>query len=158
MNTPARRQFLELTTQFKLATEATKEALAAEYDRVICQDAQARRPVTPMLEFCMQRAGNPERAQAVFDHVLKRSRVSYWPAPAVAAHLRDNREIKDICARHFIVPVKASEHLLVMCGCNPYDAEGPGAVWQKLAGSKPLFPVVALSEPERVRKALMQFA
>ncbi len=158
MNTPSRKQFLELTVQFKLATEATKEALAAEYDRVVLQDAQAKRPITSMLEFCMHRAGTPERAHAIFNHVLKNSRISYWPNPELVAHLRDDREIRDACARHFIVPVKASAHLLVMCGCNPYDSEGPGAVWQKLAGSKPPFPVVALSEPDRIRQALMQFA
>ena len=33
-----------------------------------------------------------------------------------------------------------------------------GAIWQKLAGKKPPFPVVALSEPERIRKALTHFA
>src|ERR1035441_7032766 len=158
MNTPSRKQFMELITHFKLATEATKEAMASEYEHMTRQDAEAKRPITPMLDFCMQRAGTRERAEAIFNHVLKNSRISYWPNPEVAPHLRDNQEIKDVCSKHFIVPVKATEHLLVLCGCNPHDSEGPGAIWQRLAGSKPPFPVVALSEPERIRKALMHFA
>lgn len=158
MNTPSRKQFMELVTCFKLATEASKEALAAEYDQRTQQDAQAQRPVTPMLEFCMERAGTPARAEAIFNHVLKNSRISYWPMPAVAPQLRGNREVTAICFEHFIVPVKASETLLVLCGCNQHDAEGPTAVWRKLAGSKPPFPIVVLSDPERIRKALAQFA
>ena len=157
MNTPSRKQFMELTTHFRLATETTREALASEYDQVTQQDAEAKRPITPMLEFCMQRAGTSERAEAIFNHVLKSSRISYWPNPEVAPHLRNNQEIKAACSRHFLVPLKATEQLLVLCSCNPHDAEGPGAVWQKLAGSKAPFPVVVLSEPERIRKALMQF-
>ena len=157
MNTPSRKQFIELITHFKLATEATKEALASEYEQVTRQDAEGKRPITPMLDFCMQRAGTRERAEAIFNHVLKNSRISYWPNPEVAPHLRDNHEIKEACSKHFIVPVKATEHLLLLCGCNPHDSEGPGAIWQKLAGAKPPFPVVALSEPERIRKALAHF-
>ena len=158
MNTPSRKQFMELVTLFKLATEATKEALASEYDHTAQSDATAQRPITPMLAFCMERAGTRERAQAIFNHVLKISRISYWPAPEVASHLRGNQELKAICFKHFIVPVKANDNLLVLCSCNQHDGEGPAAIWQKLAGSKPPFPVVVLSEPERIRKALVQFA
>ena len=104
---------MELITAFKLATEATKEALASEYEQVTRQDAEARRPITPMLDFCMQRAGTRERAEAIFNHVLKNSRISYWPNPEVAPHLRDNREIKEVCSKHFLAPIKATEHLLI---------------------------------------------
>ncbi len=149
---------MELVSGFKLATEATSEAMAFEYDRVTQQDAAARRPVTPMLAFCMERAGTPARAEAIFSHVLKTSRISYWPMPEAAPHLRGDPEIKAICFQHFIVPVKANEHLLVLCSCNQYDGEGPSAIWRKLAGVKPPFPIVVLSEPERIRKALTQFA
>lgn len=149
---------MELVACFKLATEATREALAAEYDQRTQADVAARRPLTPMLAFCMERAGTPARAEAVFNHVLKTSRISYWPLPEVAARLRGNQELKAICFEHFIAPIKATESLLVLCGCNQYDAEGPTAIWQKLAGSKPPFPIVVLSEPERIRKALAQFA
>jgi hypothetical protein len=158
MNTASRKQFMELVNAFKLATETTREVLASEYDRITQQDAEAQRPVTPMLAFCMERAGTPARAEAIFNHVLKASRISYWPTPEVARHLRTNEEVKAICFEHFIVPVKATETLLVLCGCNQYDAEGPTAVWQKLAGGKPPFPIVVLSEPERIRKALAQFS
>ncbi len=157
MNTPSRKQFMELVSAFKLATEATRETLASEYDQITKQDAAAQRPITPMLAFCMERAGTLARAEAIFNHVLKTSRISYWPLPEVAPHLRGNQEIKAICFQHFIVPIKASETLLVLCGCNQYDGEGPTAVWQKLAGGKPPFPIVVLSEPERIRKALGQF-
>lgn len=148
---------MELASAFKLATEATRETLASDYDKVTKQDAAAQRPITPMLAFCMERAGTPARAEAIFNHVLKTSRISYWPLPEVASHLRGNQEIKAICFQHFIVPVKATESLLVLCGCNQYDGEGPTAVWQKLASSKPPFPIVVLSEPERIRKAFAQF-
>ena len=158
MNTPSRKQFMELVACFKLASEASKEMLASEYDQTTQRDAEAKRPITPMLAFCMERAGTPARAEAIFNHVLKTSRISYWPTPEVAPHLRTNRDVKAICFEHFIAPVKATETLLVLCGCNQYDAEGPTAVWQKLAASKPPFPIVVLSEPERIRKALEQFA
>ena len=158
MNTPSRKQFMELVSGFKLATETTRETLAAEYDQVTKQDATVLRPITPMLAFCMEKAGTPARAEAIFNHVLKTSRISYWPMPEVAPHLRGNQEIKAICFQHFLVPIKATETLLVLCSCNQYDGEGPTAVWEKLAGNKPPFPVVVLSEPERIRKALMQFA
>jgi len=157
MNTPARKQFMELASAFKLATEATREIIASEYDQVTKQDAAAHRPITPTLAFCMQKAGTPARAEAIFNHVLKTSRISYWPTPEVAPHLRRNEEVKALCFEYFLVPVKATETLLVLCGCNQYDAEGPSAVWQKLAGNKPPFPIVVLSEPERIRKALAQF-
>ena len=81
MNTPSRKQFIELITHFKLATEATKEALASEYEQMTRQDAEGKRPITPLLDFCMQRAGTRERAEAIFNHVLKNSRISYWPNP-----------------------------------------------------------------------------
>lgn len=42
MNTPSRKQFIELITHFKLATEATKEALASEYEQVTRQDADRK--------------------------------------------------------------------------------------------------------------------
>jgi len=158
MNTASRKQFMELVTCFKLATEATRETLASEYDQRIQCDAEAKRPVTPMLAFCMERAGTPAQAEAIFHHVLKSSRISYWPTPEVSPHLRANPEAKAICLEHFIVPVKATETLLVLCGGNQYDAEGPTALWQKLAAGKPPFPIVVLSEPERIRKALGQFA
>ena len=158
MNTPSRKQFMELIACFNLATEATKETLASEYDQRTQQDAAAQRPITPMLLFCMERAGTPARAEAIFNHVLKTSRISYWPMPEVAPHLRANQEIKAICFKHFLVPIKASESLLVLCSCNQYDGEGPTAIWQKLASRKPPFPIVVLSEPERIRKTLMQFA
>ena len=123
------------------------------------QDTRGRgaTPITPMLLFCMERAGTPARAEAIFNHVLKTSRISYWPMPELAPHLRANQEIKAICFKHFLVPIKASETLLVLCSCNQYDGEGPTAIWQKLAGRKPPFPIVVLSEPERI-KALLQFA
>jgi len=79
MNTPSRKQFMELVACFNLATEATKEQLASEYDQRTQQDAAAQRPITPMLLFCMERAGTPARAEAIFNHVLKTSRISYWP-------------------------------------------------------------------------------
>ncbi len=158
MNTPSRKQFMELVSAFKLATDATREVLASEYDRVTKRDAEAQQPITPMLAFCMEKAGTPARAEAIFNHVLKSSRISYWPTPEVAPSLRGNQQIKAICFQHFIVPIKASETLLVLCGCNQYDGEGPTAVWQKLASSNPPFPIVVLSEPERIRKALLQFA
>jgi hypothetical protein len=157
MNTPSRKQFMELVSCFNLATEATKEALASEYDQMTQADVAARHPVTPMLAFCMDRAGTSARAEAIFNHVLRTSRISYWPIPEVAPHLRGNQEVKAICFEHFIVPVKATETLLVLCGCNQYDAEGPTAVWRKLADGKPPFPIVVLSEPERIRRALAQF-
>lgn len=158
MNTAARKQFMELVSAFKLATDATREVLASEYDRVTKQDAEAQRPITPMLAFCMEKAGTPARAEAIFNHVLKTSRISYWPTPKVAPRLRGNQEIKALCFQHFLVPIKASETLLVLCGCNQYDGEGPTAVWRRLAGNKAPFPIVVLSEPQRIRKALSQFA
>lgn len=158
MNTPSRKQFMELVHCFNLATETTKETLASEYDQRTQEDAAAQRPITPMLLFCMERAGTPARAEVIFNHVLKASRISYWPIPQVAPHLRANQEIKAICFKHFLVPIKASETLLVLCSCNQYDREGPTAIWQKLATRKPSFPIVVLSEPERIQKALTQFA
>jgi hypothetical protein len=124
MNTPSRKQFMELVTHFKLATEATKEALASEYDHTAQSDATAQRPITPMLAFCMERAGTRERAQAIFNHVLKISRISYWPAPEVASHLRGNQELKAICFKHFIVPVKANDNLLVLCDDSSRTVQG----------------------------------
>lgn len=157
MNTPSRKQFMELVARFQLATEATKEALAAEYDQTTQQDALAQRPITPMLAFCMERAGTPMRADAIFNHVLQASRISYWPTPSVAPHLRCHPEVKAICFRHFMVPVKATATLLLLCSCNQHDGDGPAAIWRILADSLPPFPIVALSEPERIRTALTQF-
>ena len=43
MNTPSRKQFMELVACFNLATEATKETLASEYDQRTQQDAEQSR-------------------------------------------------------------------------------------------------------------------
>ena len=158
MKAHSRKQFLDLALTFKLATEATKEALAQEYEQRAQRDATAKAPVTPILEFCMERAGTTGRAEAIFNHVLKSSRISYWPVPALVPRLRQDAALKAACYEHFMIPIKATETLLLLCGCNQYDVEGPTAIWEKLAGTKPAFPVVVLSEPERIRKALAQFA
>jgi hypothetical protein len=158
MNASSRKQFLDLVTRFKLATEANKEALAQEYDERMRRELSAKHPVTSTLEFCMERAGTVERAEAIFNHVLKTSRISYWPEPRLPSHLQKDLELKRICFEYFVVPIKATPTFLLVCGCNQYDVDGPTAIWKRLAGATPAFPVVVLSEPERMRKALAQFA
>jgi len=156
MNTSSRKQFIEIVQAFKLASEANKEALASEYMAQVQQEASLLKPITPVLGFCMGRAGSKERAEAIFNHVVQNSNITYWPCPQVPIHLRQGHaELKAACFRHAIVPAKVTDNLAMLCGTNPYDVEGVRTVFKHIAGKNP-FPIFALSEPEKILKALLQ--
>jgi L-amino acid N-acyltransferase YncA len=156
MNTSARKQFLELVQVFRLASEADKEALASDYLTLVQRQSASLKPITPILGFCMERAGSKERAEAIFNHVVENCNITYWPCPEVPAPLRRGHpDLKAACFKHASVPVKLTETLAVLCGTNPYDAEGVRAVFKHVAAKNP-FPIFVLSEPEKVLKAVVQ--
>jgi hypothetical protein len=156
MNTSARKQFLELVQVFRLASEANKEALASDYMALVQRQSASLKPLTPILGFCMERAGSKERAEAIFNHVVQNCSITYWPCPEVPAHLRKGQpDLRAACFKHAIVPVKITDTLAVLCGTNPYDADGVRAVFKHVSGKNP-FPIFVLSEPEKVLKALLQ--
>ena len=76
MNTSSRKQFLEIVQAFNLASEANKEALASEYMAQVQQEASLLKPITPILGFCMGRAGSKERAEAIINHVVQNSTIT----------------------------------------------------------------------------------
>lgn len=156
MNKDARSQYLDIIQKFKLATEANREAFASEYLAQVKQEAEALRPITPVLAFCMSRAGTRDRAEAIFHYVLQTSNVSYIPNPQVAPEVRGNAEVKAACFRRCMVPVKSTNNLLVLCGTNPQDQEGIADVMGSMP-EKNQYPVIVLSEPERILQALQQF-
>jgi len=157
MNTAARKQFLEIVEVFKLASEANRELLAAEYMALVQQETVALKPLTPVLGFCMKRAGSKERAAAIFDHALQNSNITYWPCPEMPQCLhRGHADLKAACFRHAIAPVKVTANLTVLCGTNPYDVDGVRNVLQHVPSKNP-FPIFVLSEPEKILNALFQF-
>lgn len=156
MKTSTRTQFLELVTQFRLATESSREALASEFQANTQKQATNGKPVQPVLGFCMDRAGSKERAESMFNFVLARANTAYWPLPAVDTKLRSKQDVKNACFKHGIVPIKLTPHMIILCGTNPHDVEGIREVFTAAAESQ--FPVFVLSEPERIMQALTQFA
>lgn len=156
MTTHERKQFLDLAHQFKLATEANREAFAGKYTSLIQKQIGNNQPVTPVLGFCMQEAGSKERADAMFNYVLAKCNIVYWPLPEVDPSVRANLEIKRACYKYAMVPVKISKHMLVLCGTNPYDLEGIKTLFSLASGAEQ-YPIFVLSEPDRIAQALTQF-
>lgn len=156
MSPHERKQFLDIVQQFKLATEANRESLALKYTAIVQKQMNENKPITTVLGFCMDEAGSKERAEAIFHYVLAKSPMSYWPNPTLDPALLANRALKTCCQQHGIIPIKLSKHLVVLCGSNPYDAEGITAVCNALAIEEQ-YPVYVLSEPQRINEAMNQF-
>lgn len=157
MNTAERRQFLEIVQHFKLASEATREALASQYVALTSRQADEQEPVTPVLGFCMEHAGSPERAESIFDYVLHSRNLAYWPRPEVPAHLRGVPALKAACYHHAIVPIKAAAELVVLSGTNYYDGPAMEAVCRAIPELRNPYQVFVLSDPGRILRALEQF-
>ena len=124
MTTYERKQFLELVQQFRLATEANREALASKFASITQKQASEGFPIQPVLGFCMDEAGNKERGEAMFNYVLSRCDIVYWPMPSVEPSLRKKAEVKQAAYRHAMVPVKVTKHIVMLCGTNPHDIDG----------------------------------
>jgi hypothetical protein len=157
MTTYQRKQFLELVQQFRLATEANREALASKYAALTQQQASHGAPLQSVLGFCMEEAGSKERAEAMFNYVLSRCDIVYWPLPSVEPSLRHKREVKQAAYKHAMVPAKLTKHILLLCGTNPHDIDGIREMFT-LAAMGEQYPIFVLSEPSRIAKALTQFA
>jgi hypothetical protein len=155
MTSYERKQFLELVQQFRLATEANREALASRYASLTQQQAGQGAPLQSVLGFCMEEAGNKERAESIFNYVLSRNNITYWPIPTVDAALRGNQKLKQVALKHSLVPIKLTRHMLLICGTNPYNTEGIVEIYKAL--EKNPYPVFVLSEPANIARAVAQF-
>ena len=157
MTTYERKQFLELVQQFRLATEANREALASKFASITQTQASEGSPIQPVLGFCMDEAGNKERGDAMFNYVLSRCDIVYWPMPSVEPSLRGKVEIKQAAYKHAMVPVKVTKHIVMLCGTNPHDIDGIRNLFNVTATGEQ-YPIFVLSEPSRIMQALTQFA
>ncbi len=155
MTSYERKQFLELVQQFRLATEANREALASRYASLTQQQAGQGAPLQSVLGFCMEEAGSKERADSIFNFVLSRNNITYWPIPTVDPALRGNLKLKQVAFKHSLVPVKITKHMLLICGTNPYNTEGILEIYKAL--EKNPYPVFVLSEPSNIARAIAQF-
>jgi hypothetical protein len=156
MSPHERKQFLDIVQQFKLATEANRESLALKYTSIVQKQMNENQPITSVLGFCMEEAGNSEKADQMFNYVLAKSPMSYWPNPALTESVVKNRKLKTACYKHGIIPIKLTQHLVILCGSNPHDAEGITAICEALAIEEQ-YPIYVLSEPAKITKALTQF-
>ena len=156
MTTYERKQFLDIVQQFRLATEVNREALAAKYATITQSQANSGRPIQPVLGFCMDEAGNPERADAIFNYVLSRCNIVYWPLPTVDPSLRNRTDVKQLDFKHAMIPVKITPHLVMLCGTNPHDVDGIRNLFGLVAADGQ-YPIFVLSEPHLIMLALNQF-
>lgn len=101
-----------------------------------------------VLGFCMEEAGSKERADSIFNFVLSRNNITYWPIPTVDPALRGNLKLKQVAFKHSLVPVKITKHMLLICGTNPYNTEGILEIYKAL--EKNPYPVFVLSEPSNI--------
>ncbi len=156
MNNAARKQFLELVHQFKLTTEANKEAMASALLQQNNQEAAHRKVLTPVLAFCMEKVSNPGRAEAMFEHVLRSSGMVYWPNPKVTETLRQNSLLKGLCYKHCIVPVQFDGLSLTLCGTNKSDVDAMLEIIShvKAEDDNTPYTVFCVSEPNKIIPAL----
>jgi hypothetical protein len=157
MTTHQRKQFLELVQQFRLVTEANREAVASKFAAITQAQASAGEPQQSVLGFCMDEAGNKEQAGAMFNYVLSRCNIVYWPLASVDPSLRNKAEVKQACFKHAMVPIKVTKHMVLLCGTNPHDIDGIRDIFNLVASGEQ-YPIFVLSEPSRIQEALGQFA
>lgn len=147
-----RKQYLDITRKFGLVQEHNREELFQQFMAQRQAFLEQKKPVPPILSYCISMAPNKEIA--IIQHILNNHMLVYWPLhltkkPAIPL----TEPVLQLCRSHCLLPVKQGDHLLVIAGTNPYDAEGINACYQCL-GQKHQMVVFVFAHPRDLLRLL----